>query len=66
MVGLPIIPRVMLFWILAPGFHTIGNEGASMLRIRIGSRHISAHDDRRGVQWEIDIRNLREAVEGAR
>ena len=56
----------MLFWILAPGFHTIGNEGASMLRIRIGSRHISAHDDRRGVQWEIDIRNLREAVEGAR
>ena len=30
------------------------------------SRHIFAHDDRRGVQWEIDIRNLREAVEGAR
>ena len=29
-------------------------------------RHIAAHDDRRGVDWEIDIRNLREAVESAR
>ncbi len=29
-------------------------------------RHIVAHDDRRGVDWEIDVRNLREASEGSR
>jgi hypothetical protein len=29
-------------------------------------RHITAHDDRRGVDWEIDVRNLREASEGSR
>ena len=29
-------------------------------------RHILAHDDRRGTDWEIDVHNLREAMEGAR
>jgi len=29
-------------------------------------RHIAAHDDKRGIEWEIDVRNLREAAEGAR
>ena len=28
-------------------------------------RHITAHDDKRGVEWEIDVRNLREASEGS-
>jgi hypothetical protein len=28
-------------------------------------RHIVAHDDKRGVDWEIDVRNLREASEGS-
>jgi hypothetical protein len=32
----------------------------------VDPRHIVAHDDRRGVDWEINIRNLREATEGAR
>ena len=29
-------------------------------------RHVRAHDDTRGTDWEIDVRNLREATEGAR